>query len=246
MLAKPRLVRAPKLNHVRAALGATVVASALGVAPVTTPAHATQGAAAAWVNPAAQVEKATQAEKAEKFEKAGKAEKAEKSQRINVTASQVLALAKAQVGVKENAQGGGTKFQEWYVNSQRALETVRRDGGSPRAYLNAPWCAMFVSWVGEQTGARPQIGWDAYTVTHAKWFKANDRWGTVAKPGAVVFFAWNGSKSISAIQHVGFVVKDNHDGTISTIEGNTGNGKVEERVRPKSQVVGYGYPQYAS
>ncbi|WP_240777869.1 hypothetical protein [Nonomuraea basaltis] len=34
-------------------------------------------------------------------------------------------------------------------------------------------------------------------------------------------------------------------GTISTIEGNTGNGKVEERVRPKSQVVGYGYPEYA-
>jgi hypothetical protein len=40
------------------------------------------------------------------------------------------------------------------------------------------------------------------------------------------------------------VKKDNLDGTITTIEGNTGKGKVEERVRPKAQVVGYGYPQY--
>ena len=37
---------------------------------------------------------------------------------------------------------------------------------------------MFVSWVGEQAGIRPQMGWDAYTVTHAKWFKDNHHWGT--------------------------------------------------------------------
>ncbi|MFI6926589.1 CHAP domain-containing protein [Nonomuraea spiralis] len=166
--------------------------------------------------------------------------------RVNVTAAQVLATAKAQVGTTEDANGGGTKFQKWYASSQRAGETVARDGGSRQDYVNAAWCSMFVSWVGEQTGARPQVGWDAYTVAHAKWFAANDRWGTEAKPGAVVFFAWNGSKDLSAIQHVGFVVKDNGDGTISTIEGNTGNGKVEERVRPTSQVVGYGYPSYAA
>ncbi|GGT17929.1 hypothetical protein GCM10010176_073060 [Nonomuraea spiralis] len=166
--------------------------------------------------------------------------------RVNVTAAQVLATAKAQVGTTEDANGGGTKFQKWYASSQRAGETVARDGGSRQDYVNAAWCSMFVSWVGEQTGARPQVGWDAYTVAHAKWFAANDRWGTEAKPGAVVFFSWGGSKDLSAIQHVGFVVKDNGDGTISTIEGNTGNGKVEERVRPTSQVVGYGYPSYAA
>ncbi|MER7618955.1 CHAP domain-containing protein, partial [Nonomuraea wenchangensis] len=166
--------------------------------------------------------------------------------RVNVSAGQVLDVARAQVGTTENAAGGGTKFQQWYADSARAGETVQRDGGNRNAYLNAPWCSMFVSWVGEQSGARSQIGWDAYTVTHAKWFAANDRWGTEAKPGAVVFFSWSGSKSLSAIDHVGFVVKDNGDGTISTIEGNTGNGKVEERVRPTSQVVGYGYPNYAA
>ncbi|MEU8143837.1 CHAP domain-containing protein [Nonomuraea sp. NPDC048901] len=165
---------------------------------------------------------------------------------MNVTAQQVLNLAKAQVGTSEDANGGGTKFQKWYMNSARAAETVQRDGGSRQDYLNAAWCSMFVSWVGEETGARSQVGWDAYTVAHAKWFAANQRWGTVAKPGAVVFYSWSGSKDLSSISHVGFVVKDNGDGTISTIEGNTGNGKVEQRVRPTSQVVGYGYPHYAA
>ncbi|MFD2349172.1 CHAP domain-containing protein [Nonomuraea ferruginea] len=103
---------------------------------------------------------------------------------------------------------------------------------------------MFVSWVGEQAGARSTIGWDAYTVTHAQWFKDNNRWGSEAKPGSVVFFDWGGSKNISAVDHVGLVKKDNGDGTITTIEGNTGNGKVEERIRPVSQVTGYGYPEY--
>ncbi|MEV4224336.1 CHAP domain-containing protein [Nonomuraea sp. NPDC049725] len=235
-MAKHRLTRAPKKLHpragasLRATLGATVLAAGLGAGMTTAlPAQAAE--------PGHQVETQTMSESTQT--RAG-------ANQVNVTASQVLALAKAQVGTSENAYGGGTKFQEWYASSKRALETVARDGGNPSAYLNAPWCSMFVSWVGEQTGARPQVGWDAYTVTHAKWFAANDRWGTEARPGAVVFFAWNGSKSISAIQHVGFVVKDNGDGTISTIEGNTGNGKVEERVRPKSQVVGYGYPSYAA
>jgi surface antigen len=224
-MAKHSLARALKTEHLRAALGAAIIATALGTA--TVPAYA---------NPGSTAQESQQTRQ----------NRPDDANKINVTASQVLELARQQVGTSENAYGGGTKFQQWYAQSPRAMETVRRDGGNPSAYLNAAWCAMFVSWVGEQTGARPQVGWDAYTVTHAKWFSDNGRWGTVPKPGAVVFFAWNGSRSIDAIQHVGFVVKDNQDGTISTIEGNTGNGAVEERVRPKSQVVGYGYPEYAA
>ncbi|MGI5268021.1 CHAP domain-containing protein [Nonomuraea sp. CA-218870] len=162
-----------------------------------------------------------------------------------VTAQRILQVAESQIGVKENTAGGGTKFHQWYMSSPRAAETLARDGGgTPELYANAPWCAMFVSWVGEQAGARSTVGWDAYTVTHAQWFKDNGRWGTVAKPGSVVFFDWGGSKSISAVDHVGLVKKDNGDGTITTIEGNTGNGMVEERIRPVSQVTGYGYPEY--
>ncbi len=104
---------------------------------------------------------------------------------------------------------------------------------------------MFVSWVGEQAGIRPTVGWDAYTVAWARWFKANKRWGQKPKPGAVVYYDWKGGKSIGGIDHMGIVKKVNRDGTITTIEGNTGNGRVERRVRPTSQVVGYGYPVYA-
>ncbi|GAA3448143.1 CHAP domain-containing protein [Planomonospora venezuelensis] len=163
-----------------------------------------------------------------------------------VSAEQLLKVAEAQVGVEENGDGGGTKFHAWYMGSPRVKETIARDGGSVNAYANAAWCDMFVSWVGEQTGLRPTVGWDAYTVAHADWFAANKRWGADAKPGAVVFFDWDGGKDTSGIDHVGFVKKDNGDGTITTIEGNTGNGKVEQRVRPKSQVAGYGYPQYTA
>ncbi|WP_043639346.1 CHAP domain-containing protein [Nonomuraea candida] len=232
-MAKHR-IDAVKKNLTRAALGATVLASGLGV---TAAAHADTATGVAAATAAKHPATAVAAHKAATDDRT--------ETKVNVTADQVLALAKSQVGTSENAAGGGTKYQQWYAASQRAAETIARDGGNRTAYVNAPWCSMFVSWVGEQTGARPQVGWDAYTVAHAKWFAANDRWGTVAKPGAVVFFSWSGSKSLSDIQHVGFVVKDNQNGTISTIEGNTGNGKVEERIRPKSQVVGYGYPQYA-
>jgi len=231
-MAKPCLQHAHKFLPRRAALGATLVTALAGSGLImAAPAQAaTTGTPA---NPIAEAQHHAERAKADAY-------------KINVSAAQVLALAKAQVGTSENSRGGGTKFQRWYAQSQRALETIRRDGGSRAGYLNAAWCAMFVSWVGEHAGARPQVGWDAYTVTHAKWFKDNDRWGSAPKPGAVVFFSWRGGKSVSAVQHVGFVVKDNKNGTISTIEGNTGNGSVEQRVRPKWQVVGYGYPEYAA
>jgi hypothetical protein len=229
-MAKYRVTAAQKINIARAALGAAVLAAALGGHAATADADTAKAA-----QPVTSVAHHTGA-------KAHASEEA----KVNVTAAQVLAFAKSQVGTSENASGGGTPYQQWYAGSQRAAETIARDGGSRAAYLNAAWCAMFVSWVGEETGARPQVGWDAYTVAHAKWFQANHRFGTLAKPGAVVFFSWSGSKDLGDINHVGFVVKDNHNGTISTIEGNTGNGRVEERVRPKSQVVGYGYPDYAA
>ncbi|MBO3749706.1 CHAP domain-containing protein [Streptosporangiaceae bacterium NEAU-GS5] len=163
-----------------------------------------------------------------------------------VSAQQVLSLAERQVGISEDSSGGGTKFHQWYMSTQRARETAARDGGSTTEYRNAAWCDMFVSWVGAQAGIRPVLGWDAYTVAHAKWFEANHRWGHTPKPGAVVFFNWKGQKSAESVAHVGFVIKDNGDGTIKTVEGNTGEGKVEIRTRPTSQVAGYGYPVYTA
>ncbi|NKZ03337.1 CHAP domain-containing protein [Actinomadura latina] len=163
-----------------------------------------------------------------------------------VQATEVIKLAEKQIGISEG-KGGQTKFHQWYVSTPHAKATAQRDGGfSVKAYNGAQWCDMFVSWLGAQTGVK-NMGWDAYTVQHASWFKKTDRWGEKAKPGAVVFFDWqNGSGgSIGDIDHVGLVVKDNGDGTVKTIEGNS-NNEVEKKTRDKAEIVGYGYPDYAA
>ncbi|MEV5571179.1 CHAP domain-containing protein [Spirillospora sp. NPDC052269] len=160
------------------------------------------------------------------------------------TAQQAIKVATSQAGIKEDG-AGKTKFQQWYMGTERAKQTLARDGGSLGLYADASWCDMFVSWVGTQIGFAHSVGSDAWTVAHAKWFKSQNRWGSAAKPGSVVFFAWNGSKSIDAIQHVGMVIKDNGNGTVKTIEGNTDGGAVEVKNRQSKMIVGYGYPDYA-
>ena len=160
-----------------------------------------------------------------------------------VTAAQVIKLAKSQLGEAENGSGE-TKFNKWFMGDKRALRTVKRDGGSLGGYEDAAWCSMFVSWVGTKLGFSSQMGFDAWTVKHAEWFKKNDRWGTKPKPGAVTFFSWDGGNDIYDINHVGFTIKDKGNGKIQTVEGNTAN-EVAVRVRDKGDVVGYGYPDYA-
>ncbi|WP_236008882.1 CHAP domain-containing protein [Actinomadura physcomitrii] len=170
--------------------------------------------------------------------------KAARSASRTVAASTVIKLAKSQLGEGEN-RDGSTKYADWYASTRHAAVTARRDGGTVGDYRGAEWCDMFVSWLSAQTGVK-NMGWDAYTVQHAQWFEKGHRWGDTAKPGAVVFFDWqNGSRGgIDDIDHVGLVVKDNGNGTITTIEGNTDNA-VKEKIRDKSEVVGYGYPDYA-
>ncbi|WP_449061934.1 CHAP domain-containing protein [Planomonospora algeriensis] len=160
--------------------------------------------------------------------------------------ARMLSVAEQQVGIREDAEGGGTKFHSWYMETSRAWETAARDGHSVRAYANAPWCAMFVAWVGEQAGLRSMVGADVYVVTWARRFQLDGRWGGTATPGAVVFFDIDGGggEGVYRIDHMGLVKQDNGDGTITTIEGNTDNGRVERRIRSKGEVVGYGYPDY--
>lgn len=160
-----------------------------------------------------------------------------------VRAADVIKLAKSQVGIAEDSRGD-TKFQDWYMSTNRAKETVRRDGGSIQDYESAAWCSMFISWLGDRLGFSSQMGADAWTIAHARWFQARGRWGSKPIPGAVVFFDWGGGKSIEDIDHVGLVVRSNGDGTIQTIEGNTSNA-VMVRERSSRFIVGYGYPDYA-
>ncbi|RSN59656.1 MULTISPECIES: CHAP domain-containing protein [Actinomadura] len=167
----------------------------------------------------------------------------EEKKKSKPTAQDAIAMAEKQVGIKEDANGE-TKFNDWYVESERSKKTVERDGGSLAGYSDAAWCSMFISWIGSQIGADDQFGHDAYTVTHAQWFKDEGRWGTEPEPGAIVFFDWGGSSSIDAIDHVGMVIEKIDDGTVKTVEGNT-DSAVKIRERSTSTIVGYGYPEYA-
>jgi hypothetical protein len=166
---------------------------------------------------------------------------AEDSAKGPASADEFVEKARSQVGIREDGSGK-TKFQEWYAKTDRAAETVERDGGSRSSYLNAAWCDMFVSWTAEETGMEETVGQDAWTIAHAKWFKDQGRWGTTPKKGAIVFFNWQGEKGLDDIVHVG-IVDEVEDGTVKTIEGNTGNA-VLEREREASQIVGYGYPEF--
>ncbi|MGI5200543.1 CHAP domain-containing protein [Spirillospora sp. CA-108201] len=163
------------------------------------------------------------------------------SAQAGASAQDVIKLARTQVGIHEDASGN-SKFNDWYIGSSLGELNAHRIGAkSASVYKGQSWCDMFVSWLGQHTGTKG-MGADAYTVSHAKWFKKTGRFGETPKPGAVVFFAWSGG-GIKGVEHVGIVVKDNHDGTINTIEGNTGDA-VKQRVRDTSTVAGYGYPEY--
>ncbi|WP_230421325.1 CHAP domain-containing protein [Actinomadura soli] len=241
----------PEDKAVGVAVGA-VLAGAVGLA-LFNPLTDDRAVAEAPAQAAAVAEKGGVSSKSVKSDKASAAVSAAEARAQGfkvppraVKPSEVIKLAEKQVGISEG-KGGMTKFHKWYVSTPHAAETAQRDGGfSVNDYKGAQWCNMFVSWLGAQTGVK-NMGWDAYTVQHATWFKKTDRWGKAAKPGAVVFFDWDkGSRgSIGDIDHVGLVVKDNGNGTVKTIEGNTENA-VNKKTRDKSEIVGYGYPDYAS
>ncbi len=148
----------------------------------------------------------------------------------NYHANQLLKVAESQLGYTESGNGY-TKFGQWYQDTH-----AKQPG-----FANAAWCDMFVSWSAKQVGQEAEVGHAAFTVDHAKWFEQQGAWGTTPKPGAIVFYDWQGTKDISGIDHVGLVKSVTGDGKIQTIEGNIGDAVVA-KTRPTDKVVGYGYP----
>ncbi|SEF45634.1 CHAP domain-containing protein [Thermomonospora echinospora] len=160
-----------------------------------------------------------------------------------VSAEDVIRVAESQVGTTEDDLGK-SKFGRWYASTQRAKETLERDEGGydTSVYEGAAWCAMFLAWAAQQAGT-DALGADPYTVTYAQSFKDQGRWGTQPKPGAIVFFDWSGGDTIGGIDHVGMVTEVLDDGTVKTVEGNISDSVVS-KIR-SSNIVGYGYPDYA-
>ncbi|MGI5169994.1 CHAP domain-containing protein [Spirillospora sp. CA-253888] len=145
----------------------------------------------------------------------------------------MIATAKSQLGQGEAADG--TSFYgRWYDRH------TRQSG-----FAGAAWCDMFLAWVADTNGQTAATGVFAYTPSHASWFAARGRFDRTPRPGDFVFYDWGGSRSISAIDHIGLVTAVNPDGTISTVEGNVTN-KVVTRKRTLGNVVGFGHPAYSA
>ena len=89
-----------------------------------------------------------------------------------------------------------------------------------------PWCGSFVMWCANEVELK--IPNCVSTQAGASVFLAKGRWQTAEEatpqPGDIVFFDFPGD-GIDRISHVGIVVKDNGNGTITCVEGNTSPDK---------------------
>ena len=128
----------------------------------------------------------------------------------------IIEVAKKEIGTIEGPKDNETKYGAWTkVNFQ-------------------PWCQSFVSWCAFTSGLDPKkYPKTASTVAAADWFKKNDRWADARNddptPGDWIYFDFP-DDGVNRISHVGICIKNNGDGTIQVIEGNTsGTAKGDQR-----------------
>jgi hypothetical protein len=151
------------------------------------------------------------------------------------TAARLIEVATAELGTIEGPKDNETKY-----------------GAYTKANFQ-PWCGSFVNWCGNEAGVK--IPNTVYTPSGAQAFKKSGAWidGDLAdpEPGDIAYFDFP-SDGVDRISHVGIVVKDNEDGTVWCIEGNTSgigdqrNGgmvMVKERFIGK-EIVGFARPKY--
>jgi len=162
-----------------------------------------------------------------------------------------IAAAKSQIGVIEGPKENETKY-----------------GAFTKANF-LPWCGSFVMWCANEVGLKvPNC---VSTLAGAQAFIKKNQWEKAEEamplPGDIVFFDFP-NDGVDRISHIGIVVKDNDDGTVTCIEGNTApdkkgdqrnGGEVCLKVRAykkkngsklrKSQavtIVGFGKPVFKS
>ena len=165
------------------------------------------------------------------------------------TVDAIIEVAKKEIGTIEGPKDNETKYGKWTgVNFQ-------------------PWCQSFVSWCAFTSGLdAKKYPKTASTVAAADWFKKNNRWADARNddptPGDWIYFDFP-DDGVNRISHVGLCIKNNGDGTIQVIEGNTsGTAKGDQRnggmcvektrayVKNNKKklinaVVGWGRPVYA-
>ena len=161
------------------------------------------------------------------------------------TAARLIEVATAELGTIEGPKDNETKY-----------------GKFTKANFQ-PWCGSFVNWCGNEAGVK--IPNTVYTPSGAQAFKKAKSWidGDLAdpEPGDIAYFDFP-ADGVDRISHVGIVVKDNEDGTVWCIEGNTSpekkagsqrnGGEVCKRLRAfkknkagvQISIVGFGRPKF--
>jgi hypothetical protein len=119
-----------------------------------------------------------------------------------------IAVAKGELGVIEGPKDNETKY-----------------GAFTKANF-LPWCGSFVNWCANEVALK--IPNCVSTVAGATAFMKKKQWEAaeeaVPLPGDICFMDFPGD-GINRISHVGIVVKDNGDGTVTCLEGNTAPDK---------------------
>ena len=132
-----------------------------------------------------------------------------------------------------------------------ALTQLGNEGGQP--YWSwygfggrVEWCACFVSWCANEcgyidTGVIPKF---AGCVLGSQWFMDRGQWQDGSfepSAGHIIFFDWEGD---GVTDHVG-IVERAENGTVYTVEGNSGDTCRQNRYAIGSSVIyGYGIPAY--
>jgi len=126
----------------------------------------------------------------------------------------IIGVAQKQIGTIEGPRDNETKYGAWIkVNFQ-------------------PWCQSFVSWCAFTAGVA-KFPKSASTVAASDWFKKEGRWSDARnddpQAGDWIYFDFP-EDGVNRISHVGLCIKNNGDGTIQVIEGNTsGTAKGDQR-----------------
>jgi peptidoglycan hydrolase-like protein with peptidoglycan-binding domain len=152
----------------------------------------------------------------------------------------MVAAAEATLGWSDENNTVQTPIHTWYND---------KFGNPDTGKYAWDWCDGAVTYWAWHSGNEEAVvfgGAFAYTVDHANAFKRKGQWHTDVegiRRGDIVFFDWDGSNNISAIDHIELVTGVRPDGTVDTIGGNYQN-KVGRWERHADTIVGYGRPNY--
>jgi len=127
---------------------------------------------------------------------------------VQGSAARLVEVALAEVGYIEGPKDNETKY-----------------GKFTKANFQ-PWCGSFVMWCANEAGVK--VPNTVYTPAGAAAFSKAGTWQkaeeATPQPGDIVYFDFP-NDGVDRISHVGIVVKDNGDGTVTCVEGNTAPDK---------------------